>query len=131
MVGKNDAEEVPVAVAIASKREYKDGVRRPTEFNWRKMQTYLGMDEQWCLEFVVRSRDHRGRDVGCFALAGLLECLCRWFNRGMLWLLLAGGFENRSALSLYMSDGVLITSLGGDKTPIMLLQVEDVGERAL
>ena len=39
------------------------------------------MDEQWCLEYVVRSRDHRVRDV--------------------------------------------------NKTPIMSLQVEDIGERAL
>ena len=120
VVRKQDAEEVPMAIAVAIKMEYREGVRRPTELNWRRAQAYLGMEEQWCLEYVVRSRDHRGRDAGCFALAGLLECFCRRFDRGMLWLL-AGGFENRNALSLYTSVGFLVTSLGGDKTPIMSL----------
>ena len=33
VVRKDDTEEVPVAIAIATKLEYRDGVRRPTELN--------------------------------------------------------------------------------------------------
>lgn len=129
VVRKDDAEEVPVAIAIATKLEYRDGVRRPTELNWRRTQTYLGMEDQWCLDYVVRSRAHGGSGVGCFALAGLLEFFCIRFVHGMLWLVLAGGFENRSALAMYTSFGFIVTSLDADKTPIMSLQVEDVLQR--
>lgn len=132
VIRKDDTEEeVPIAIAIASKREYRDGARRPTELNWERTQMYLGVEDQWCLEYLVRSRGHRGSGVGCFALAGLLECFCRRFDNGVMWLLLAGGFTNRSALSLYTSVGFLVTSLDGDKTPIMSLQVEDAEQRAL
>ena len=79
MVGKNDAKEVPVSIAITSKREYRDGVRRPTKLNWQRKQTYLrtssGVWNTWS------GQDHRVRDV--------------------------------------------------NKTPIMSLQVKDIGERAL
>ena len=44
----------------------------------------------------------------------------------MLWLLLAGGFENQSTRALYTSFGFIVTSLDADKTHIMLLQVEGV-----
>ena len=90
---KYDAQKVPVTIAIATKVEYMDGVRRLTKLKWR--QTYLAMEDQWCLDYVVRSRAHSGSDVGCFAVAGQVESFCILLVHGMLWLLLAGGFENQ------------------------------------
>ena len=75
----------------------------------------------------MRARQCRG--VGCFVLVGLLECFCSRFDDWMLWLLLAGGFSNRNALSLYTDFVFLVTSLD-DKNPIMSLQVHDIGQRA-
>ena len=35
---EDDLAEKPIAVAIASAREYREDVRRPTELNWRKTE---------------------------------------------------------------------------------------------
>ena len=132
VVRKNDALEIPLAIAIASKKEYRAGARRIVELNWEKTQQYRGLAEQWCVEYVVRSRDARGAGLGCFAMAGLLEEFeARFEGDGMLWLLLAGGFPNISALSVYTTFGFLVTSLDSGKTPIMSLQVRgaDIRER--
>jgi hypothetical protein len=37
---EDDLAEKPIAVAIASAREYREDVRRPTELNWRKTEAY-------------------------------------------------------------------------------------------
>ena len=47
----------------------------------------------------------------------------------MMWLQLAGGFNNRAALSLYTDAGFFVTSLDSDKTPIMSLQLQDMAHR--
>ena len=59
-----------------------------------------------------------------------MECFCSRFGDAVLWLLLAGGFSNRNALSLYTDVGFFVTSLDSDKHPIMSLQVHDIGHRA-
>ena len=63
-------------------------------------------------------------------MAGLLEAFeARFGDDGMLWLLLAGGFPNISALPLYTSFGFLVTSLDSDKTPNLQRQVLDADIR--
>jgi hypothetical protein len=130
VVRKEDQAEKPIAMVIASASVYRADVRRLTDLNWRRTNAYREKEEQWCLEYLVRARECRGSGVGCFALVGLLECFCSRFHDGVLWLLLAGGFCNTNALSLYTDVGFLVTSLDSDKTPIMLLQVQDIGQRA-
>ena len=77
-----------------------------TELNWERMQQYLHVGEQWCVEYVVRSRPLRGCGVGCFALARLLHSFNTCFgDDGMLWLQLAVDFLNTNTLSLYTSLG--------------------------
>lgn len=127
---KNDNLSTPISIAIATKRIYRDDVRRPTELNWARTNEYRRLEEQWCVEYLVRAARYRGSGVGCIAIGGLLEGFRGCFDEGMLWLLLAGGFVNRNALSLYTDVGFLVTSLDSDKTPIMSLQVQDIGQRA-
>ena len=117
-------------MSFASKTDYRHDVRHLTELNWNKSNSYQELQDQWCLDYMLRSRDYRGSGVGCFVLTGLLECFAARFDDGMLWLLLAGGFQNRNTLSLYMDVGFLVTSLDSDKTPIMSLHVQDIGPRA-
>ena len=124
---EDDLAEKPIAVAIASAREYREDVRRPTELNWRKTEAYRDKGQQWSLDYLVRARQCRG--VGCFVLVGLLESFCSQFDDWMLWHLLAGRFSNRNALSLYTDFVFLVRSLD-DKNPIMSLQVHDIGQRA-
>ena len=53
-------------------------------------------------------------------------CPC-FGDNGMLWLQLAGGLPNINALSLYTYLEFIVTSLDGDKAPIMLLQHDAAG----
>ena len=132
VVVNNDATQVPVGVAFANLKAYREDVRRPMELNWPKTNAYRQMREQWCLEYLVRDRQHHGRlGVGCFALVGLLSHFSDIFSDvdAMMWLQLAGGFNNRAALSLYTDVGFFVTSLDSDKTPIMSLQVQDIAHR--
>jgi hypothetical protein len=130
VVRKEDQAEKPIAVAIASASAYRADVRRLTELNWRRTNAYREKEDQWCLDYLVRAREFRGRGVGCFALVGLMECFCSRFGDAVLWLSLAGGFSNRNTLSLYTDVGFFVMSLDSDKNPIMLLQVHDIGQRA-
>jgi GNAT superfamily N-acetyltransferase len=130
VVRKEDQAEKPIAVAIASASAYRADVRRLTELNWRRTNAYREREDQWCLDYLVRAREFRGRGVGCFALVGLMECFCSRFGDAVLWLSLAGGFSNRNTLSLYTDVGFFVMSLDSDKNPIMLLQVHDIGQRA-
>ncbi len=78
----------------------------------------------------MRSRPLRGCGIGCFVLTRVLDGFCPCFgDNGMLWLQLAGGLPNINALSLYTYLQFIVTSLDGDKTPIVLLQVQDTGIR--
>jgi GNAT superfamily N-acetyltransferase len=131
VVDKDDVEEEPLAIAIANKRDYRHQVGRVKELDGARSRRCLDLEEQWCVEYVVRSRLFRGRGVGSFVLAGLVEAFCaRFADDGMLWLQLAGGFPNTSALSLYTAVGFIVTSLcGAENTPIMSLQVRDPGIR--
>jgi hypothetical protein len=79
---EDDLAEKPIAVAIASAREYREDVRRLTELNWRKNEAYRDNGQQWSLDYLVRARQCRG--VGCFVLVGLLECFCSQFDDWML-----------------------------------------------
>lgn len=132
VVLKDDPAQVPVGVALANQRAYREGVRRPMELNWQKTNVYRQMRNQWCLEYLVRDRQHHGGlGVGCFALVGLLSHFSDIFSDidAMVWLQLAGGFNNRAALSLYTDVGFFVTSLDSDKIPIMSLQVQDIAHR--
>ena len=115
----HDPHEIPVALAIATKKKYRDGIRIPVELNWDSMNQYLTLDDQWCLEHLVRSSDHRGTGAGCFALARLLDYLARQLQQAMIWIIVAGGFKNRRALTLYSRAGFTLTSLDFEKTPVM------------
>ena len=66
------------------------------------------------------------------AFAGLLaqfkDCVS---PDAVLWLQLAGGFANRSALSLYTDGGFVVTSLEkSQKIPVLSMQASEIGERA-
>ena len=88
VVRKNEDLEILLAIAIASKKAYRADARRIRELNWEKTRDYRQLAEQWCVEYLVRSREARGAGFGCFAMAGLLEAFgARFGDDGMLWLL--------------------------------------------
>ncbi|CAB4015282.1 Hypothetical predicted protein, partial [Paramuricea clavata] len=71
MIGTKNS--ISAAVSFASKTDYRHDVRRPTELNWNKSNSYKELQDQWCLDYMQRSRDCRGSGVGCFVLAGVLR----------------------------------------------------------
>ena len=87
----DDPRQIPVALAIATKKQYRDGIRRPLELDWDSTNRYRAIDDQWCLEYLVRSSDHRGTGAGCFVLARLLHHLAHQLQQAMIWLIVAGG----------------------------------------
>ncbi|CAB4020251.1 Hypothetical predicted protein [Paramuricea clavata] len=95
MLHKENHAEKPIALAIASASAYRANVRRPMGLNWRRTDAYRQKEQQWCLDYLVRASEFRGRGVGCFGLVGLLECFCSRFDDWMLWLLLASATETR------------------------------------
>ena len=52
-----DPRQIPVALAIATKKQYRDSIRRPVELDWDSTNQYRTLDDQWCLEYLVRSSD--------------------------------------------------------------------------
>ena len=70
MVRKEDQAEKPIAVAIASASAYRADVRRPTELNWRRTNAYREKEDQWCLGYLVRAREFRGRGLVALHLLG-------------------------------------------------------------
>ena len=121
----DDPRQTPVALAMATKKQYRDGIRRPVELDWDSTNRYRAIDNHWCLEY------HRGTGAGCFVLARLLHHLAHQLQQAMIWLIVAGGFKNRRALTLYSQAGFTVTSLDFEKTPVMSTFIgQDLGRRA-
>ena len=113
----DDRRQIPVAWAIATRKQYRDGIRRPVELDWDSTNRYRAIDDQWCLEYLVRSSDHRGTGAGCFVLARLLHHLAHRLQQAMIWLFVAGGLKSRRALTLYSQAGFTVKSRISKKLP--------------
>jgi hypothetical protein len=56
VVEKDDLDEKPLAITIANKRDYRHQVGRVKELDGARSHQCLDLGEQWCVEYVVRSR---------------------------------------------------------------------------
>ena len=119
----------PIGVVVLKNGCIKSPVWKAETLETVKIQSANNRLDYWEVTYVVRDRHSRGFCVGPICLGAAMDHIWQLEIRRdrqrtfFFWLLLAGGFENIRALSLYTRLGFIVRGIeSSQKAPFLMTE---------
>ena len=133
VIAFNRTTNTPCAIAMFKKTSYQPSLMKPLpSLDIQRDISHTTRKTMWELKYCIRSIDNKGKSLGDICIAAGLEALHnlnvkeRRQSTMYVWLQVAGGFKNKSALGLYLSYGFEIVAMYLGSILMVLKNVDNV-----